>query len=276
MGPAIISTGLVGLQLFTTSIIVGFTHSTSLFRLVALFTSLVSATSQLILIYKVQHPVARAFLGSASIFLVVLYIDTALLSRWTFEAGCPTSSLGGQALNKHTRSIYDTCDGGIKLVPRKAPSSSDRLCFGFSVSAQSRFPGTSWAVKNIPRFRRADPSFVPSKAEFLTRNFLKCCVHIFIIRLSTQLGNPSNNPIVFSSDRIAFFRRLNDISVDELISRFLGTLGYWTIQYLIIDLLYSLLAIAAISLNITEVDTWPPVFGHVDEAWSLRQFWGYV
>lgn len=278
MASSLTAVSLICLQLSTTSAIVGFTSQCSPLRPVVLLVTALAAKAQLSRIDDVYYPVARAFLGSASIFLVVLYVDAALLSRWTYEAQGPTSSLGGlnpgDSSKQPTSSKCGLPNEETSPSPDTLNSFVSRLRFGFSVSLQSRFPGTRWPVKNIPQFSRRHPEFIPTRTEFLMKSVLKCWLYVFILRLSTRLGNPEDSAIIFSSDRIIFFRRLNDISAEETGSRVLGTLGYWTVQYFVIELLYSILAISAVSLHITGVTVWPPAFGSVDEAWSLRQFWG--
>ena len=103
---------------------------------------------------------------------------------------------------------------------------------------------------------------------------LKCCLYIFILRESGKLSNPKENSILFFSSQVPFFRRLSDVSASEMKTRFLGVLGYWTFQYMVIDVLNAMLAVSTVALRLTSVDVWPPFFGSVDEAWSLRQFWG--
>ena len=274
MSAPIVASGLIGLQLATTSTVIAFTSQHSLLRPSALPLVLLSVYAQLSCLEQIQYPVGRAFLGAASVFLVILYIDLALLSQWTYDAKGPTSSMGGLSPvdSNSSKPKWDISNRKSSLGTIKAIL--DRLRFGFDISLQSRFPGTKWPVKNIPPFSRRDPGYIPSKAEFLLRSLLKCLIYVLILHLSSHLGNPDENPILFSSDRIPFFRRLRNVSASEMSTRILGVLGYWTVQYMVIEVLYSVLAILAIALRITDVDVWPPVFGSVDEAWSIRQFWG--
>lgn len=265
---------LICLQLTTTSTVLGFTSQRSLLRIAALPLVMLSTYYHLSCLEPIQHPVGRAFLGGASIFLVILYIDVALLSQWTFDAKGPTSLMGGLAAvdTKQPKPKWHTSER--ESSPGTIRTILDRLRFGFSISLQSRFPSTKFSVKNIPPFSRSDPGYIPSKAEFLLRNMLKCLFYIHILRLSSRFGNPDENPILFSSDRIPFLTRLGSVTRSEMSTRVLGVLAYWTVQYMVIDVLYSVHAVLAVALRITDVDVWPPVFGSVDDAWSLRQFWG--
>ena len=271
MSPSAVACVLVGFQLITTSTTLGFTSGRSWLRPIAFALLMLCTRYQLSTIEEIQHPIGRAFAGAASVFLVILYIDVALLSRWTFDARGPTASWGGldpivsgqPKKPSATQSSWSTLKGAL-----------DRLQFGLGVSLQSRFPGTKWPVKNIPPFSKNDPCYVPSRLEFILRNTLKCVIFILVLRLSTSLGNPAQNPVFFSSARIPFLRRLGSVSASEMSTRLFGVLGYWTVQYIVIQLLYSTIAIVAVSLHMSDVRVWPPVFGPIDEAWSLRQFWG--
>ncbi|MCJ1251307.1 hypothetical protein MMC30_008539 [Trapelia coarctata] len=274
MSPPMCTLALVGLQLIITSTVVGFTGQRSLLRYAALPLMILSSGLQLTCLEQIQYPVGRSFLGAASVFLVILYIELALLSRWTFDAKGPTSSMGGLAPVNSEQLKLKRKTGESKLSSGTIQAILKRLLFGFNISLQSRFPGTKWPVRNIPPFSRRDLGYIPGKAEFLVRKIFKCLIYILILRLSHRFGNPDENPVLFSSDRIPFLTRLGNVSASEMRTRVLGVLAYWTIQYMVIEVLYSFLAVLAVAMRITDVDVWPPVFGSVDDAWSIRQFWG--
>jgi hypothetical protein len=111
---------------------------------------------------------------------------------------------------------------------------------------------------------------------------LKITISTLILRMGNSLSDPRQNAVLFSSAKIPVVGNIIDptagwpscIDWEQLHIRFLAVLGYLTVQYLIINLLYDFLAVFSVALHITEVDVWPPVFGRLDEAWSLRQFWG--
>ena len=266
--------GIIGVQLTTTSMVLGFTSQGSLLRPAALIPMLLYAYSQQSCVEQIQHPAGRAFLGAASIFLVFLYIDVALLNRWTYDAKGPTASIGGLAPVDSGLSKPKWVTGEEHTAPGTIGTILARLRFGLSMSLQGRFAGTKWPVKNIPPFSQRDPNYVPSRVAFIMGKILKCSIYILILRLSSSFGNPNENPVLFSSNRIPFLSRLREVSTLEISTRVLSVLGYWTVQYMVIQVLYSVLAVLAVALHITDVDVWPPVFGSVEEAWSIRQYWG--
>lgn len=280
MNHTIISLVLIFFQLTTTALVVGFTSREHLFlRAIGSVPQGFSAYHQIVFLCRhISNSVNRAFLGAASVFLVILYIDAAILSRWAFASQSPTSGLGG--LTPPT--IRDTPKTQSNATTVETSSSFLRkLSFGSSIALQSRFPATPWAVPRLPPFHKADPKHTPTKSAFLLKNTTKCLVYLLLLRATSGLGNPDNNPIVFASDRIPLFSRLGEkgpggITLSEIGTRVGAVLGYWAIQYAVIDLLYSLLAVVAVSLHLTDVKGWVPVFGSVSDARGVRLFWGYV
>jgi hypothetical protein len=278
MNHPILALALIFFKLTTTSLVAGFASREHLFlRAVGLVPQGFSAYHQIVsLSSHIRNPVSRAFLGAASVFLVILYIDAAILSRWAFAPQAPTSSLGGLTPvtlrdSSQTRKKTSTVEPWASF--RK------RLGFGFSIALQSRFPATPWASPQLPPFSKTDPKHTPTKSAFLLRNIIKCVLYVVCLRATSRLGNPDDNPVLFASHYIPLFSRLRlggqaDITRSELGTRLGAVLGYWVIQYLVIDLLYSLLAVVAVGLGVTDVRGWVPVFGSVADARGVRLFWG--
>ena len=265
----IIATGLVGLQFTFLTWILGFTSRSSLLRPGALPLMIFLTHLQLPYVKRLDHPLYRAFLGATGFYVIIIYIDAILLHRWSFEAKGPTSSIGGLrpveygAPEKTKRDRSGEFDDALK-----------RLRYGLSTSLQGRFPATKWPVKNIPPFSRKDPSYVPGKGEFLRRMIIKWSAYVLILDLLGLVSNDGNKTLIFSSARIPLFTRLVDVSGEELIARIISIIAYWTIQYIVIEVMSSTLAITAVALGITAVNVWPPVFGSLHDSYSLRRFWG--
>lgn len=266
---SLIATGLVGLQITILVLILAFTAGSSLIRPGALQLMIFLTYFQLPYVKHLEHPVYRAFLGATGVYVIIMYIDIILLHRWTFEAKGPTSSIGGlnpvengasEKTNRHrSRVIGDTLE---------------RLRFGLSITLQCRFSATKWPVKNIPPFSQKDPGYVPGRHEFLRGMIIKWSAYVLILDLVSLVSNNGDNTFTFSSARIPFFTRLADVSGEEIQTRIISVIGYWTIQYIVIEVLSGTLAIAAVALGITAVNVWPPVFGSLGDCYSLRQFWG--
>ena len=41
-------------------------------------------------------------------------------------------------------------------------------------------------------------------------------------------------------------------------------------------MIHSLLAVVHIGFRLQDPSLWPPIFGELSEAYSIRRFWGYV
>lgn len=288
--PPVAALAIIALQVTITSLMVGFAAHNSLLRLGGLPITLLAAYSQLSEA-RVQHPVARPFVGAASVFLALMYIDTVLLSRWTFDAEGPTSSLGGldPTLKRSdqgepeekdpTGEGEDFTQGPEDAEQPRSGSFAARLRFGLSIALQSRFPWTPWGVKHTRGFDRSE---IPTREEFIRDVGLRMALFTVILWMGRPSGDPSQNCVLFSPDKIPMIGSVIDptagwsgwIDREQLETRVMNVYGYWTVQYLIMTLLYDLVTISALALHITEVEMWPPLFGRLHEAWSLRQFWG--
>lgn len=266
---SLIATGLVGLQVTILTLILGFTARSSLLRPGALPLMIFLTYFQLPYVKNLDHPLYRAFLGATGVYVVIIYIDTVLLHRWTFEADGPTSSLGGlspvetEASKKRQRERSGVIGDAMK-----------RLRFGLGITLQCRFPATKWPVKNIPPFSRKNPGYIPGRDKFLRDMIIKWGAYVLILDLVSLISNDGDKSLIFSSTRIPFFTRLVDMSGEEISMRIISVIAYWTIQYIVIEVTSGTFAIGAVALGITAVNVWPPVFGFLGDSYSLRQFWG--
>ncbi|KAI4260129.1 MAG: hypothetical protein L6R42_004203 [Xanthoria sp. 1 TBL-2021] len=267
-----IATSLVGLQIAITTLILGFTSRASALRSGGLLLVIYCAYLQIPHITHVQNPVARGFLANSTFVLTILYIDKALLSRWIFTIQGPTSSVSG------LQPVDDD------KIPNKRPKAhpgdeianglGSRLRFGLHLSMQSRFANTRWPVKNIPAFDKANPGYVPSKAEFLRAAIPKWALYVLILDLAGFLNSSSENGITFAAEQVPLFSRLGNISGEDVITRIASILAFWSFQYMVIEVVYGAIAIVAILSGLSAVEAWPPMFGSLSESYSLRQFWG--
>ena len=261
--------GVIGLQLAITALVLGFTAAHSVLRLAAL--PLIPLCSYLKLPYiaNIEYPAYRAILGGGGGFLTILYINKALLDRWSSEVKGPTSSLGGL-----TSTAVELGGEGAPGRSQRGGNLWERIRFGLSISLESRYSATRWPVKNIPPFSRKDPKYVLSKGEFFRQIVIKLIIYILILDLTTLAPHDDKKIITFSSDRIPFFTRLSTTSPEEIFARTLSVIAYWSISYVMIDTLYCVLALIAVLSGVTTINTWRPAFGSISDSYSIRQFWG--
>lgn len=255
------------------STVLGFTRATSITRPACLAIIALCPVMQFKHLGGIEHPVLRAFVGAACIFVVVLYTDATLIHKWEFESQGPTSVVGGLAAVPRANKprVPDGYSGrgwASEILPR--------IRFGLRLSLTSRFPATPWSVKNIPSFSGRDRTYIPSRGAFIATAAAKLFVCVSLITLLDFMPKASSEEKwdMFSSQRIPIFTRMVDVSGTEVAIRVASVLGYWVVQYLIIQAAYYTLALPSVILCLTESKDWPPVFGFIGDSYSIRNFWG--
>lgn len=270
MSPTLIATGIFGFQLSLTGAVVGFTPASSVLRPGILLLIASCPYFQFPYLEDIHYAPLRGALGAACIYTVIIYIDAVLLNKFTYEASGPISATGGLTPIKPNRSNTESKDfGTLKGALR-------RFQFGLNISTQGRFPATKWPVKNIPPFSRSEPDYVPGKGRFQLQTSLKVLVGFTLLALLGFAPKPGDGLTVFASEKVALLIRLDGVTKQEFTTRVGSVLGYWTVQYIIHVTVHGLLAVVAVTLGASEVKAWPPVFGSVQDAYSIRRYWGYV
>ncbi|MCJ1384673.1 hypothetical protein MMC17_007791 [Xylographa soralifera] len=252
---------LTTLELILNALVVGYTPASSAVRLAVL--PLVSICAYLVFsvcLEATQRTVPAAVLAAHSIGFLFQYIETALLSRWDFVSRGPSvpSSPEQPNVNGQTKQQKNT--------------PWDRLSFGLFAATSTRYVGTPYQVKGIPSFSSRDPTHVPSRLEFLRGKLLGILFCYLILDLAASSAQPDLNTVLYSPDNIPLFTR--SISSEKLITRILSTLGFGAIMYSLIWSYMGLLGFIAVASGLSEPRYWPPVFGPLQEAYSLRRFWG--
>ncbi|EFQ34448.1 hypothetical protein CGRA01v4_00125 [Colletotrichum graminicola] len=74
-------------------------------------------------------------------------------------------------------------------------------------------------------------------------------------------------------DRTVFFRRLNEVTLHEVMVRCVFAVQSIWSPYAFYTEVHSIMAIFFVALRIDEPEDWPPVFGDIRQAWSLRRLW---
>lgn len=263
---------LVLIEVITTAIVVGFTAPSSILRLGA-FLIVALSTWQCIstaMEYMVRSPWASLVGGYAVTFLFH-FVDIALLGRWSFKAGGPTtvglSSRSSSAARKRESSVYERGDDG---------SLWDKFIFGLAVTCSFRFIGTPDQVKYVPLFSNRHPSYVPSRARFLQKTALTIFLCYLGLDLTTSNADPELNLKYFTLRHIPVLRRLHQISADEILMRVLVTIAAGISLTSVQRGTYSVVAFLSVLLGFGEPQDWPPFYGSLLDAYSLRRIWRYV
>lgn len=79
---------------------------------------------------------------------------------------------------------------------------------------------------------------------------------------------------IFALDTVPFFARLSHVTFDEMAVRMINTLALWVINYAFICFFANCWAVLAVGLGVSRPEAWPPGFGNVSDAWTLRRYWG--
>ncbi|KAL8854164.1 MAG: hypothetical protein Q9221_001086 [Calogaya cf. arnoldii] len=199
------------------------------------------ATHQLFLIMSMG--------GTASI--AFQYLDSALLSCWTYSARGPTSDLGGQK-NLQKGDPHHS----------RGPLTS-KLVFGWEEAFRARSASSPWEVPNVPKFYPADkhPNRLPTKAQFLRYAALRCLVSFCVVDLIGWMGRDvSMNAVRFASERISLIARWQDVTGEELVLRLVCSFLHWLVAFCILQGIYYGSAIVVVGLGYGKIERWPPLF----------------
>lgn len=262
--------GIFIFQFTLMSTVLGFTSALSFLRPALLAVVILCPIVQLPFLEDIHYAPMRGAVGAACVYTVVLYLDTVMIHKFTFEAKGPTSAAGGlkPIVLSHSKEGHKPSVSLEELL--------SRLWFGLVTGTQGRFPGTKWPVKSIPPHSRNDPSYIPSRAQFVLRKTPEVFASFTLLALVGYAPQSGDNAVIFSPEKVALFSRVGSISRDELITRTMSVLGYWTVQYFIHVAVHGLLGILFVGCGISKSNAWPPIFGSVRDAYSIRSFWGYA
>jgi len=192
------------------------------------------------------------------------YLEGSVLSRWSFETQGPTSSHSGL----HNVNSSQTTEGGTG-------SFWARIRFGLYTTYACRLTGTPWEVKNVPVFDSSNPRFVPSRSSFLISTGWKMLIGYFFLALASLTSiKPSQNEADFAWQQVPIFARLRHVSAKEVSLRFITSVTCWSMIYLAVQTFYKTLALISVSFGLSEPKSWPPLFGKLNECYSIRRFWG--
>ena len=247
---------VISLQVSINALVVAFTSPSTLPRFLAL-PLIIACVYYLIpkCLPATGRVIWAALLGAHSLSFLLQYIDTALLTKWSVETN-------GRSNPPATR-----------RKPTGKVTLWNRIRFGYHAAVLTRNVGTLFEIKGIPPFSQKNPSYVPSKGKFLAQKtilLLSCYLTLDFLTFASQ---PEQNPVLFQQIRISW-RDPQNLLFEQLIVRSTTTLGFWISLYCIIQAYMGILAFVGVALGLSDVKSWPPGFGPVSEAYTVRRFWG--
>ena len=252
-------------QFLATALVVGFTVPSSILRVgilpvVATCTWISVSTSQ----QCRERGQWAAIVGGYSVLYLLQYLSLALFNGRTFETQDQSKTFSRRA---HDADISD-----VNVQSIAADTYLLRLKYGLAAASTFRSDDT----KNLPAFSAKQPDWVPSRPAFLRKTFIKLVACYIMLDIFGLGADAEVNVKSFSPQRTLFFRRLSEISGEEISTRFATTLGIGISIYCFQDGLQSLLALMAVSMGISDVRSWRARFGSLRDAYTIRRFWRYV
>ncbi|KAE8137821.1 membrane bound O-acyl transferase family-domain-containing protein [Aspergillus pseudotamarii] len=142
-----------------------------------------------------------------------------------------------------------------------------RLKWAMHVMFSYRAIGTSRQTPNIPSFY---PD-IPSRMRFIWSQCIACALGYLVLDL---LANLRLAPVeAFSAERAAIFLSPQLWTLPCLRLRLIATFLFWVDRYTTVRFIYDITSIFGVATGLTEPKDWPPYFGSIENAWTIRRFW---
>lgn len=196
-----------------------------------------------------------SLVGGYSVMILFHYVDIGLLTQWEFNS-------------KHT--TLTSSDGETPLYQK---TWSDRLRFGMWAAFNERCLGTSEQVKNIPHFSNTDPNYIPSRAAFLLRTARIAILSYLGLDLLSSMSDPEVGNRFLVPSRVRFFRRLWEITLEEVIIRIFSAIAMGAGLVCSQGGIYNMFAFTSVLTGMSDPSEWPPFYGSLSDAYSLRRLW---
>ncbi|KAI5290227.1 hypothetical protein KEM54_002142 [Ascosphaera aggregata] len=123
-------------------------------------------------------------------------------------------------------------------------------------------------AKNIPRFSQWP--LYPSKLQFLAFRCLRTAVLYVLMDIIGSTRDDTIDMDAWSLSRLwqnGFPRR-------DICFAVICAILYWFNAYLILTIQYDVMSMIVVMLNFDDPPDWPPLFGSIGQAYTLRKFWG--
>ncbi|PWY92984.1 hypothetical protein BO94DRAFT_615640 [Aspergillus sclerotioniger CBS 115572] len=248
----------IGLQTAVVVTTIGFTSAHSALRPGALLLAGI-CTGHCIstaIDYFIRSPWA-SLAGGYSVMLLLHFVDIGLLTRWEFPPTNRRDKIAAESSREHSQ--------GVSI-----PSWADRLRFGISASINARCIGTPDQVRNIyPSHHQGRAAFLYRTAGFAILSYV--FLDFFGIMEDPEIGNR-----FLVASRVPIFRRLSELTAEEVIIRILFTASTAVALVSIQGGIYNLFAFTSVLSGFSEPQEWPSFYGSLSDAYSLRRVWSRV
>lgn len=235
----------------------------------------------------IPNPFLAGVLLSSDCSNVFRYVSLALMRRWSFENDGPLQTL--LIVDREEEEIKENDGGGSSPIDDEKEGRREekrkknkkrqggvfqRLKYGLVIANSTRHVGTPYQVKGVPRFSSSNPTYIPSRSMFLFRTASTIAASYFVLKLlSTHLGTRDVDIFLLHPSRIPTLGRLQHVTSREIIVRTHAVIRHWTCTYTVITFLNSIIDFIGVA-SFCPVKDFPPSFGSITEAYTIRQFWG--
>ena len=164
----------------------------------------------------------------------------------------------------------------IKASPPSQITKYDQLRWLAGVVFNPRGIGKSWQIRNIPPFSRTNKSFCPSRKAFIWKRILQILLFTIMLEVYAEIHlliSPKRDD--FMDEKIHFFSRLKDVTLREIVIRLWLPFSTYLPMYLEFSSLHCLVSVIAVTFG-DNPSQWPPLYGDIRDAYSMRRFWGYA
>jgi hypothetical protein len=167
----------------------------------------------------------------------------------------------------------------IKATPPPGSSIVKRLIWAVDLVSNPRGIGTSWQIRNLPAFSKQDPNYVPSRRRFILQRLAAGLMFYAVVKLyyllekKFYIANLRDGD--YSEEKESIIRRIGEASLHELFVRSWLPFSFFFTAWCRHQYLHSFVSASAVALG-DEPRRWPPLYGDIRDAYSIRQFWGYV
>ena len=196
----------------------------------------------------------------------MIYFDRLIYRKWAYEDR--RAIFGTTPIKSVKNDLHDS-----DTVADGEDTSSSRFSFGQAVSGTVRGEGTSWEVKDLPHFSSDDPQWVPSPIVFIVWKLAIIVSCSFLNEYVMDARLAVDHDLMLPS-RVPFLTRIGEITQDEVVARLIVGVGTWTSGYCLMQILFGCPTLIAVCFKPSAVALCRPAFGSIQDAYTLRGFWG--
>ncbi|KAJ3562768.1 hypothetical protein NPX13_g8442 [Xylaria arbuscula] len=148
-------------------------------------------------------------------------------------------------------------------------------CFGYYLVGKGllwnlRRVGTKWEVKNI-RVGREDNGGAWRRTTFILRRLVTTL--IAYAALDAVTSGPAPKAALLSEQKQSLLS-IRELSSEDVVFRSLNVIGFWLGAALVNLLLSNTAAILLVFAGTCDPADFPPLYGSIREAYTIRRFWG--